>query len=154
MADWDMMFTFVDDIQTILTDNLEVNLVIEETAHPEYPLPMGPVLDYEINVPEKDPTFIILPETNDVTGQEAGSEILTGNVMVWLILRGTQRKYPRRIFLYEKAIRKTIFENRDQGEDRFYRATAATYGLERTMGSRVIKDAMFTIVPRGQFSYV
>lgn len=154
MADWDMMFTFVDDLQTILEDNLETNLDTEEST--TYPLPMGPVLDYEINVPEDDPTLILLAENMGLESQEAGSEILLGNVNLWVILRGTQRKYPRRLFLYEKAIRKTIWENKHQGtdSDRYYRTTDVIYGLERTMGSRVIKDMMLTIMCQGQYSYV
>ncbi len=153
MADWDMMFDFVDDLQTILTDNLEANLDLETSA--TYPLEMGPVLDYENNVFDNDPTFLILPETMGVESKEAGSDILLGNVNIWTVLRGTQRKYPRRLFLYEKALRKTIFENNSQnGGQREYWATDIIYGLERTLGSQVIKDMMLTIMCRGQFSYV
>jgi hypothetical protein len=151
VADWDMMFDFVDDIKTILEDNLEANLILE--ASTTYKLPMGDVLDYEVNVADRDPTMIILPESMGVENAEAESEILLGNVNLWVILRGTQRRYPRRLFLYEKAIRKTIFENRRQGADRMYWITDSVYGLERTMGGRVIKDMMLTIMCRGQFDY-
>ena len=152
MADWDMMFTFVDDIQTILEDNLETNLDLETST--TYPLKMGPVLDYEVDIVDNDPTFIILPENMAVESKEAGSDVLLGNVQLYTVLRGTQRKYPRRLFLYEKAIRKTIFENKNQDGEREYWITDTIYGLERTVGSRVIKDMMLTIMCRGQFSYV
>ncbi len=151
MADWDMMFDFVDDIKTILEGNLETNLILE--ASTTYKLPMGDVLDYEVNVADRDPTMIILPETMGVESAEAESEILIGDVKLWVILRGTQRRYPRRLFLYEKAIRKTIYSNRNQDEDRMYWITDTVYGLERSMGGRVIKDMMLTIMCRGQFSY-
>lgn len=149
------MFTFVDDLKTILENNLETALQAEESR--TYKLPMGPVLDYEINVPEKDPTLILLPENMTVEGNEAGSEILLGNVQLWVILRGTQRRYPRRLYLYEKTIRKTVFENRRQGtvtDERMYWVTDVVYGLERNMGSRVIKDMMLTVMCRGQFNYL
>ncbi len=152
MADWDMMFDFVDDLQTILEDNLEANLDLETSS--DYPLEMGPVLDYEANIFDNDPTFIILPENMSVESKEAGSDVLLGNVNLWTVLRDTQRKYPRRLFLYEKAIRKTIFENRTQNGDREYWITDTIYGLERNLGSQLIKDMMTTIMCRGQFSYV
>ena len=148
-----MMFDFVDDLQTILEDNLETNLDLETSS--DYSLAMGPVLDYENNVFDNDPTFLVLPENMGVESKEAGSDVLLGNVNLWTVLRGTQRKYPRRLFLYEKAIRKTIFENNSQnGGQREYWVTDTIYGLERNLGSQLIKDMMTTIMCRGQFSYV
>ena len=147
---WDLMYTFVDDLVTIIEGGLKDLLDAEKSV--TYRLPMVKVYDYEINVPEQEASLVILPESMEVTAKEAGSDIFTGNVMLWTILRDAERKYPRRLYLYEKALRKLIFTNKNYS-GREYWADRIVYGMERTMGSRLVKDMALTVMCRGQYSY-
>jgi hypothetical protein len=145
------MYTFVDELKTILEGNLKTYLDAE--ASRTYKLPMPEVYDYEKVTFEKDPSLMILPETMTVESKERGGEVLLGQIMLWFVLKGTKRRYPRRLYLYDKAIRKTIWDNKNQS-NREYWINDTTYLMERTLDSQLIHDMMVTVMARGEYNYV
>jgi hypothetical protein len=99
----------------------------------------------------------LLGETNRVVGREVASEIFEGQVMLYLVVADTKARYPARLYLYEKAIRACIYANKYRtgtwDGERYYFVGDSVYGLQREVGSRLIKDLALTIHGRLQYSY-
>lgn len=148
---WDMMYTFIDDLKTIFETYLQTYLTAEATT--AYPLPMPTVYDYEKVTFEKDPSLLVLGETMTVESRERGGEVLVGQIMLWFVLKGTKKKYPRRLYLYDKAIRKTIWNNNPYS-GREYSIDDTAYLMERTINEELIHDMMLTVKTRGEYNYI
>jgi len=142
---------YLPDLKILLETYLQTYLTA--LASTTYPLPMPTFYDYEKNTFEKMPAGVLLPENSIPGEQEAGGEFIDTDIMLDLAVSDVKNEIlPMRLFLYERAIRECIWNNRDYN-DNSYKCGKADYSLEFNNGTQVQKDLFLTIAASGQYSY-
>jgi len=133
---------FVDDFETILTDLSAYTdnpaLAIHKMAK---------------RMPEIFPQCLILPETTTVIGQEAGGEVFSSTITLFLTIRVPRITMHEEIYEYEWAIRRAVWKNRTLN-GKSYRITTAEYGLEHDVGSTRVRDLIITGIAESQYNYL